>query len=80
MKRADHEFVPALGWSGLTPFYDGVIRLLTRERVWWSANMRPKSRRRAREDHRPDRSRRGPAEADRPNPDRGDQPVHVADA
>ena len=41
MKRADHEFVPALGWSGLTPFYDGVIRLLTRERVWRSANARP---------------------------------------
>ena len=28
------EFVPALGWRALTPFYDGVIRVLTRERIW----------------------------------------------
>ncbi len=31
------EFVPALGWSALSPLYDGVVRLLTREHRWRSA-------------------------------------------
>ena len=30
----ESEFTPALGYSALTPFYDGAIRLLTREAVW----------------------------------------------
>ena len=34
MSRETRNFVPALGWSALTPFYDGVVRLLTREAVW----------------------------------------------
>lgn len=31
------DFVPALGWRALTPLYDGVIRALTREKIWRSA-------------------------------------------
>lgn len=31
------EFVPALGWAALSPLYDGVVRLLTREHRWRSA-------------------------------------------
>ena len=34
MDRPDQDFVPALGWRALTPFYDAVIRTLTRESVW----------------------------------------------
>lgn len=34
MSREARDFVPALGWHALSPFYDGVIRLLTREAVW----------------------------------------------
>jgi ubiquinone/menaquinone biosynthesis C-methylase UbiE len=36
-QRSDHQdFTPALGSSKLTPIYDSVIALLTRERVWRS--------------------------------------------
>ena len=34
MARANDDYVPALGWSALTPLYDGVVRTLTRERTW----------------------------------------------
>lgn len=34
MNHRERAFVPALGWSALTPLYDGVIRALTRERIW----------------------------------------------
>lgn len=37
MTRSERDFVPALGWRALTPFYDGVIRAFTRERIWRSA-------------------------------------------
>lgn len=37
MTRVTKDFVPALGWSALTPLYDGLVRLLTREAVWRSA-------------------------------------------
>lgn len=29
-----HDFVPALGWSVLSPLYDGVVRIFSRERSW----------------------------------------------
>lgn len=28
------QYIPALGYSGLTPFYDAVLRIATRERTW----------------------------------------------
>jgi len=31
------DYVPALGWNALTPFYDGIVRMLTREATWRSA-------------------------------------------
>lgn len=34
------EFVPALGWPALTPAYDAVVRLLTREERWRGAFLR----------------------------------------
>lgn len=34
MSREARDFVPALGWHVLSPFYDGVLRLLTREATW----------------------------------------------
>lgn len=34
MTRGTKDFVPALGWSALTPLYDGVVRMLTREASW----------------------------------------------
>lgn len=37
MQRVDRDFVPALGWRALTPLYDGVVRMLTREALWRSA-------------------------------------------
>ena len=37
MDKPEREFVPALGWRTLTPLYDGVIRALTRERIWRGA-------------------------------------------
>ena len=33
----ERTFVPALGWHFLTPLYDPVIRMLTRERLWRTA-------------------------------------------
>ena len=37
MTHPQREFVPALGWRALTPLYDGVIRVLTRESIWRTA-------------------------------------------
>lgn len=37
MKHREGAFVPALGWRVLTPLYDGVIRVMTRERIWRGA-------------------------------------------
>jgi ubiquinone/menaquinone biosynthesis C-methylase UbiE len=34
MTRGERDYVPALGWSALTPFYDGVVRTLSREAAW----------------------------------------------
>lgn len=32
--REDRDFVPALGWSALSPLYDGVVRAFSREHRW----------------------------------------------
>ena len=37
MSREARDFVPALGWHALSPFYDGIIRLATREATWRKA-------------------------------------------
>lgn len=37
MKEQGGDYVPALGWRALTPFYDSTIRILTRERTWRTA-------------------------------------------
>ena len=37
MKQSDQDFVPALGFRALTPLYDAVLRIFTRERVWRGA-------------------------------------------
>ena len=37
MSREAKDFVPALGWHRLSPLYDGVLRLLTREATWRQA-------------------------------------------
>lgn len=34
MAHGTREFVPALGWRPLTPLYDGIVRLFTRESAW----------------------------------------------
>jgi cyclopropane fatty-acyl-phospholipid synthase-like methyltransferase len=37
MKELDRDYVPALGVAWLSPFYDGVVRVLTRESAWRGA-------------------------------------------
>lgn len=37
MDKKNLDYVPALGWQQLTPFYDAVVRILTREAAWRQA-------------------------------------------
>ena len=37
MDKKSLGYVPALGWQQLTPFYDAVVRILSREAIWRQA-------------------------------------------